>query len=151
MLQGEARAGTVPIGAAAVAATGDPLPAETRSAVQRADAVLLGAVGDPSLDKAPRHLRPETALLALRALLGVYANLRPVAVHAVLADRSPLKPERLHGVDLLIVRELTGDCTTGSRGRATRPTPSTRSPIPRRRSSGSHGSPLRRRAGGAVS
>ncbi len=96
------------IGAAAVAAAGDPLPAETRAAVQSADAVLLGAVGDPSLDQAPRHLRPETGLLGLRALLGVYANLRPVAVHAVLADRSPLKPERLHGVDLLIVRELTG-------------------------------------------
>ncbi len=107
-----------PIGAAAVAAAGDPLPAETRAAVQRADAVLLGAVGDPSLDKAPRHLRPETALLALRALLGVYANLRPVAVHAVLADRSPLKPERLHGVDLLIVRELTGGLYYGQpRGR----------------------------------
>ncbi len=97
-----------PIGAAAVASAGDPLPAETRAAVQRADAVLLGAVGDPSLDQAPRHLRPEAGLLALRALLGVYANLRPVAVPAVLADRSPLKPERLRGVDLLIVRELTG-------------------------------------------
>jgi 3-isopropylmalate dehydrogenase len=97
-----------PIGAAAVAAAGDPLPAATRAAVQGADAVLLGAVGDPSLDQAPRHLRPEAGLLALRALLGVYANLRPVTVHAVLADRSPLKPDRLRGVDLLIVRELTG-------------------------------------------
>ncbi len=97
-----------PIGAAAVASAGDPLPAETRAAVQSADAVLLGAVGDPSLDQAPRHLRPEAGLLALRALLGVYANLRPVTVPAVLAGRSPLKPERLRGVDLLIVRELTG-------------------------------------------
>jgi 3-isopropylmalate dehydrogenase len=97
-----------PVGAVAVASAGDPLPAETRAAVQQADAVLLGAVGDPSLDKAPRHLRPETGLLALRALLGVYANLRPVTVYAVLADRSPLKPERLRDVDLLIVRELTG-------------------------------------------
>ena len=97
-----------PIGAAAVAAAGDPLPAETRAAVQRADAVLLGAVGDPALDQAPRHLRPEAGLLALRAWLGVYANLRPVSVHAVLADRSPLKADRLRGVDLLIVRELTG-------------------------------------------
>ena len=96
------------IGAAAVASAGDPLPAATRQAVQSADAVLLGAVGDPSLDQAPRHLRPEAGLLGLRALLGVYANLRPVAVPAVLADRSPLKPDRLHGVDLLIVRELTG-------------------------------------------
>jgi 3-isopropylmalate dehydrogenase len=107
-----------PIGAAAVAAAGDPLPAETRAAVLSADAVLLGAVGDPSLDQAPRHLRPEAGLLALRALLGVYANLRPVAVHAVLADRSPLKADRLSGVDLLIVRELTGGLYYGEpRGR----------------------------------
>lgn len=107
-----------PIGAAAVAATGDPLPAATRDAVQRADAVLLGAVGDPSLDQAPRHQRPEAGLLALRTLLGVYANLRPVTVHAVLADRSPLKPDRLRGVDLLIVRELTGGLYYGEpRGR----------------------------------
>src|SRR5207247_1301156 len=68
----------------------------------------LGAVGDPALDRAPRHLKPETGLLALRALLGVYANLRPVAVFPPLADRSPLKADRLHGVDVLIVRELTG-------------------------------------------
>jgi len=107
-----------PIGAAAVAAAGDPLPAETRAAVQGADAVLLGAVGDPSLDQAPRPLRPEAGLLALRALLGVYANLRPVTVHAVLADRSPVKPDRLRGVDLLIVRELTGGLYYGEpRGR----------------------------------
>src|SRR4029434_1579525 len=70
-----------PIGAAGVQDKGDPLPRETRDAVARADAVLLGAVGDPSLDSAPRHLKPETGLLALRALLGVYANLRPVVVH----------------------------------------------------------------------
>ena len=107
-----------PVGAAAVATAGDPLPAETRAAVVSADAVLLGAVGDPSLDQAPRHLRPEAGLLALRALLGVYANLRPVTVHAVLAERSPLKPDRLRGVDLLIVRELTGGLYYGEpRGR----------------------------------
>jgi len=96
------------VGAAGVAAAGDPLPDETRAAVRSADAVLLGAVGDPALDRAPRHLKPETGLLALRALLGVYANLRPVAVFPPLADRSPLKADRLHGVDVLIVRELTG-------------------------------------------
>ena len=96
------------VGAAAVHATGDPLPAETRAAVLRADAVLLGAVGDPSLDAAPRHQKPETGLLALRKLLGVYANLRPVAIHLPLRDRSPLKPELLAHADLLIVRELTG-------------------------------------------
>ncbi len=92
---------TFPVGAAGVAAANDPLPGETRAAVVRSDAVLLGAVGDPSL-------RPETGLLALRKLLNVYANLRPVAVHPALVGASPLKPERLRGVDLLVVRELTG-------------------------------------------
>jgi 3-isopropylmalate dehydrogenase len=107
-----------PIGATAVAASGDPLPVDTRAAVQRADAVLLGAVGDPALDQAPRHLRPEAGLLALRTLLGVYANLRPVTVQAVLADCSPLKADRLRGVDMLIVRELTGGLYYGEpRGR----------------------------------
>ncbi|HVH67222.1 MAG TPA: 3-isopropylmalate dehydrogenase [Gemmatimonadales bacterium] len=107
-----------PIGAAGVAAAGDPLPDATRAAVTSADAVLLGAVGDPALDSSPRHLKPETGLLLLRALLGVFANLRPVAVHPALAERSPLKPERLRGVDLLIVRELTGGLYYGEpRGR----------------------------------
>lgn len=99
---------TLPVGAAGVAAANDPLPAETRAAVTSSAAVLLGAVGDPSLDGAPRELRPETGLLALRKLLNVYANLRPVAVHPALVGSSPLKPERLKGVDLLVVRELTG-------------------------------------------
>src|SRR5213593_4511708 len=97
-----------PVGAAAVRAANTPLPPETRAAVTRCDAVLLGAVGDPALDGAPRELRPETGLLALRKLLNVYANLRPVAVHPALVGASPLKPERLRGVDLLVVRELTG-------------------------------------------
>jgi 3-isopropylmalate dehydrogenase len=84
----------------------------------RCDAVLLGAVGDPALDTAPRELRPETGLLALRKLLNVYANLRPVAVHPALAAASPLKPERLRGVDVLVVRELTGGLYYGEpRGR----------------------------------
>ncbi|HEY6155819.1 MAG TPA: 3-isopropylmalate dehydrogenase [Gemmatimonadales bacterium] len=97
-----------PVGAAGVAAAGDPLPVETRAAVVKADAVLLGAVGDPSLDHAPRKLRPESGLLALRSLLGVYANLRPVTTNPALAFCSPLKPEHLAGVDILIVRELVG-------------------------------------------
>jgi len=80
--------------------------------------VLLGSVGDPALDSAPRELRPETGLLALRKLLHVYANLRPVAVHPALVGCSPLKPERLRDVDLLVVRELTGGLYYGEpRGR----------------------------------
>jgi 3-isopropylmalate dehydrogenase len=106
------------IGAAAFARFGEPLPAATRDAVTQADAVFLGAVGDPTLDRAPRHHRPEAGLLALRKLLAVYANLRPVSVHPALAYASPLKPERLVGVDVLIVRELTGGLYYGEpRGR----------------------------------
>jgi 3-isopropylmalate dehydrogenase len=97
-----------PIGAAGVAQHGDPFPEITRAGVRQSHAVLLGAVGDPSLDNAPRHLKPETGLLALRATLGVFANLRPVAIYPALADCSPLRPEKLAGIDLLIVRELTG-------------------------------------------
>src|SRR2546425_6778777 len=97
-----------PVGAAGVAAAGDPLPDETRAAVRHADAVLLGAVGDPALDRAPRHLKPETGLLALRALLGVYSNLRPVAVFPPLADRSPLKGGRRHRGDRPVGRGVTG-------------------------------------------
>src|SRR3989441_7936713 len=109
---------TCPVGAAAVRTSNSPLPPETRRAVTRSHAVLLGAVGDPTLDGAPRELRPETGLLTLRKLLDVYANLRPVAVHAALAGCSPLKPDRLRGVDLLVVRELTGGLYYGEpRGR----------------------------------
>ena len=109
---------TLPVGAAGVAAANDPLPAETRAAVVQSAAVLLGAVGDPALDGAPRELRPETGLLALRKLLNVYANLRPVAVHPALAACSPLKADRLKGVDVLVVRELTGGLYYGEpRGR----------------------------------
>src|SRR5881296_1987315 len=110
---------TFPVGAAGVAAANEPLPQETRDAVLRSDAVLLGAVGDPALDSAPRELRPETGLLALRKLLNVYANLRPVAVHPALVGASPLKPERLRGVDLLVVRELTGGLYYGEPRRRT--------------------------------
>ena len=106
------------IGAAGVTVAGEPFPPDTRIAVLRADAVLLGAVGDPSLDQAPRARRPETGLLALRQTLGVYANLRPVTPHPALLEHSPLRPERLRNVDVLIVRELTGGLYYGEpRGR----------------------------------
>jgi 3-isopropylmalate dehydrogenase len=96
------------VGAAGVAEAGDALPPRTRAGVVDADAVLLGAVGHPSLAAAEGKRRPEAGLLALRKLLGVYANLRPVVIHPALADASPLRPELLADVDLLIVRELTG-------------------------------------------
>jgi 3-isopropylmalate dehydrogenase len=107
------------IGAAGVAEAGDALPPRTRDAVVDADAVLLGAVGDPALARAEGNRRPEAGLLALRKLLGAYANLRPISVHPALRHASPLRPERLEGVDLLIVRELTGGLYYGEpRGRS---------------------------------
>jgi 3-isopropylmalate dehydrogenase len=96
------------VGAAGVAEADDALPPRTRAGVVDADAVLLGAVGHPSLAAAEGKRRPEAGLLALRKLLGVYANLRPVVIHPALVDASPLRPELLADVDLLIVRELTG-------------------------------------------
>jgi 3-isopropylmalate dehydrogenase len=96
------------IGGAALAASGDPLPQDTREAARHADAVLLGAVGDPAYDMAPPDRRPEAGLLALRRELGVYANLRPAKVWAGLETAGPLKPDVLAGTDLVVVRELTG-------------------------------------------
>jgi 3-isopropylmalate dehydrogenase len=96
------------VGAAGVFESGDSLPERTAAAVAEADAVLLGAVGHPDLAAAVGRRRPEAGLLALRKLLGAYANLRPVVVHPALVHASPLRPERLADVDLLIVRELTG-------------------------------------------
>jgi 3-isopropylmalate dehydrogenase len=96
------------VGAAAVAQHGDALPPGTRAGVLDADAVLLGAVGAPGLANATGPRSPEFGLLRLRSLLAVYANLRPVSIHPALHSISPLRPERLDGVDLLIIRELTG-------------------------------------------
>ncbi|HXQ34609.1 MAG TPA: 3-isopropylmalate dehydrogenase, partial [Anaerolineales bacterium] len=87
---------------------GSSLTDETLADCQSADAVLLGAVGGPKWDDPKAKDRPERGLLALRKGLGVFANLRPVKVHPALIDSSPLKPEKLNGVDILVVRELTG-------------------------------------------
>ncbi len=97
-----------PVGGAGLDASGDPLPSDTLDACLDADAVFLGAVGGPAWDEAPADRRPERGLLRLRARLGAFANLRPVAVPEALAERSPLRTERVAGTDLLIVRELTG-------------------------------------------
>jgi 3-isopropylmalate dehydrogenase len=96
------------IGGAAVPSTGTSLPPRTLDACLKADAVLLGAVGDPAYDRAPREQRPEYALLTLRKTLGVYANLRPATLWPGLEDAGPLKPARVAGTDLCFVRELTG-------------------------------------------
>jgi 3-isopropylmalate dehydrogenase len=104
------------VGGAAIDATGEPLPAETLALCRRADAILFGAIGGPRWGpSAP--VRPEQGLLALRKALGLYANLRPVSVFAKLAAASPLKPELLQGVDMMIVRELTGGIYFGEKRR----------------------------------
>ena len=96
------------VGGAAMDATGDPLPAATLDLCRGAHAVLFGAVGDPRFDDPRAARRPEQALLGLRQGLELYANLRPVTVHPALAGASPVRPERVAGVDLVVVRELTG-------------------------------------------
>ena len=107
-----------PIGGAALRAGDPPLPDATRAACVAADAVLLGAVGAPEFDHGPSEGRPETALLQLRKELGVFANLRPARVWPGLEDGGSLKPEVVRGLDMLIVRELTGGLYYGEpRGR----------------------------------
>ena len=96
------------IGGAAYLSSKDPLPDDTLQACLSSGAVLLGAVGGPSFDGLPKHLRPEAGLLRIRRELGVYANLRPATCFAALEDCSPLRPEVVHGMDVLIVRELLG-------------------------------------------
>ena len=95
------------VGAAAMDQTGSPLPEATLALCKSADAVLFGAVGDPRYDDPQADVRPEQALLGLRKELGLFANLRPVRVHPALSNVSPLRPELVSGVDLVIVRELT--------------------------------------------
>jgi len=108
---------TALLGGAAIDATGEPMPAATLSLCQRADAVLLGAVGGPKWSAPDAAVRPEQGLLALRKALGLFANLRPVVPHPAVLDASPIKAELLHGVDIMVVRELTGGIYFGDKQR----------------------------------
>lgn len=106
------------IGGAAIDACGDPLPVETLAAARASDAVLLASVGGPKWDSTdPAAPRPEQGLLRIRKELGLYTNLRPVQIFAALADASTLRPEVIDGVDMMIVRELTGGLYFGKRER----------------------------------
>ena len=111
---------TALVGGAAFEAHGHPLPAATLQLAQDADAVLFGAVGDWKYDRLERALRPEQAVLGLRKNLGLFANFRPAICHEPLVAASSLKPELVAGLDILIIRELTGDIYFGQpRGRRT--------------------------------
>jgi 3-isopropylmalate dehydrogenase len=105
-----------PVGGAAYRVAGHPLPPDTMALARRADAVLFGAVGDPAFDALERDLRPEQAILGLRKHLGLFANLRPARLFAGLEDASALKPEIARSIDMIIVRELTGDIYFGDKG-----------------------------------
>jgi 3-isopropylmalate dehydrogenase len=103
-----------PIGGAAYDLHGHPYPEQTQKVCHAADAVLLGAVGGPQYDQLPRHLRPEHGgLLAMRKDMGLFANLRPAVLYPELVNASTLKPEVVSGLDIMIVRELTGDVYFG--------------------------------------
>jgi 3-isopropylmalate dehydrogenase len=101
------------LGGCAVDATGEPYPQATRTLARTADAVLLGAVGGPQYDTLPRHQRPERGLLGIRKDLDLFANLRPALLYPQLASASTLKPEVVAGLDIMIIRELTGDIYFG--------------------------------------
>ena len=108
------------VGGAAYEKHGHPLPPATLQLAQESAAVLFGAVGDWKYDKLERHLRPEQAILGLRKALGLYANLRPAICYKELVNASSLKPELIAGLDILLIRELTGDIYFGTpRGRRT--------------------------------
>ena len=103
-----------PVGGAAHKAAGHPLPPATLDLARRADAILFGAVGDPACDSLERALRPEQAILGLRKELGLFANLRPAKLFPELVDASALRPEVARAIDLVIIRELTGDVYFGT-------------------------------------
>ena len=102
-----------PLGGAAYDQYGSPYPEFTQNLARAADAILLGAVGGPQYDTLDRPLRPERGLLAIRKDLNLFANLRPAILYPELANASTLKPEVVSGLDILIVRELTGDIYFG--------------------------------------
>lgn len=108
-----------PVGGAAYREVGHPLPPATLDLARRADAILFGAVGDPAFDTLERALRPEQAILGLRQELGLFANLRPARLFPGLEDASALRPEVARAIDMVIVRELTGDVYFGEKGRGT--------------------------------
>jgi 3-isopropylmalate dehydrogenase len=105
-----------PVGGVAYKTEGHPLPPATLDLAKRADAILFGAVGDPSCDSLERHLRPEQAILGLRKELMLFANLRPATLFPELADASALRPEVAKAIDMVIVRELNGDVYFGEKG-----------------------------------